>query len=337
MKKKKVKYAVVGLGHIAQVAVIPAFKNSKSSELYALVSGDRQKLKILSNKYNVEKKYYYRDFNECLKDDNLDAVYISLPNHLHYQYVLRAAEAGKHILCEKPLAVTSHQARQMIAAARFNNIKLMTAYRLHFDPANLKAIELVQSGKIGRPRYFTSEFGHQIKEDNIRASFREGGSPLHDLGIYCINAARYLMQAEPIEVFAMAASPAARLPEIEQTVTATMRFPQDQLATFTCSFASAGVTNYRVVGDKGNLFIENVYDYTGEVTHHLTVDEKTKTWTSKPGDQFAAELDYFSSCILKNKNPEPSGTEGLVDLMIIEALLYSIKTGKAVRLHTPKV
>jgi glucose-fructose oxidoreductase len=338
MKKGKVNYAVVGLGHIAQVAVLPAFKNSANSELVALVSGDDTKLRTLAKKYKVEDTYRYHEYDACLFDENVHAVYIALPNRMHHEYVIRAAEAGKHILCEKPLAVTARDAREMIRAARHNGVKLMTAYRLHFDPANLRSIELIKSGKIGEPRYITSEFGHQVKETNIRAEAEEGGTPLHDLGIYCINAARYLMRAEPVEVFAMAASPARRLPEIEQTVTAIMRFPKDRIATFTCSFASGEISNFRVIGDKGDLFLENPYEYTGEVTHHLTVNEKKKVWTSKAGDQFAAELDYFSDCLITGRNPEPSGVEGLIDLQIIEALMESIRTGRAVRMgYMPKV
>jgi len=336
-KKRKINYAVVGLGHIAQVAVLPAFKNSKNSELVGIVSGDPQKLKALSKKYKVDQTYSYSEYDDCLNDPNIDAVYIALPNHLHKDFAIKAAEKGKHILCEKPLAVTVKDAQAMESAARHNKVKLMTAYRLHFDPANLRSIELIQSGKIGTPRYFTSEFGHQVKEDNIRAEAIEGGSPLHDLGIYCINAARYLMRAEPTEVFAMAASPAHRLPQIEQTVIATLKFPQDRLASFLCSFASSGISNFRVIGDKGDLFVKDAYEYVGEVTHQLTVNEKTKTWKSKKGDQFAAELDYFSACIIQNKTPEPSGAEGIADLKIIDALMESLKTRKAVKLSTTQI
>lgn len=335
--KKKINYAVIGLGHIAQVAILPAFRNAKNSKLTALVSGDPKKLKTLGKRYGVKKQFSYDQIEECLRDPELDAVYIALPNHLHKKYALMCAEAEKHILCEKPIAVTQMDAKEIVMAAQKNDVKLMTAYRLHFDPSNLRAIDVIQSGKIGEPLFFTSEFGHQIKEDNIRAEAKEGGSPLHDLGIYCINASRYIMRAEPIEVFAMAASPAKKLPEIEQTVTATLKFPDERLATFICSFASAGVSNFRVVGSKGDLFIENVYEYTGESFHTLTVNDKKRSWTSKAGDQFAAELIYFSNCILRNRPVETSGTEGVVDVQIIEALLKSIKTGKAVRLVTDKI
>jgi predicted dehydrogenase len=337
MKKDSIRYAVVGLGHIAQVAVLPAFKAAKNSILHSLVSGDAKKLKELSKKYKVENSFSYDEYKECLKDSSLDAVYIALPNHLHKKFAILAAEAGKHVLCEKPLAVTVKDAEEIVAACRRNKVKLMTAYRLHLDPTNLKAIELVHSGKIGTPRFFTSEFGHQVKGDNIRAEAIEGGSPLHDLGIYCINASRYIMRAEPTEVFAVAASPAARLAQIKQTVTAIMKFPGDRLATFLCSFASAGISNFRVIGDKGDLFIENPYEYKGKASVCLTIDEKAKEWDVKIGDQFAAELQYFSDCIIHDRLPEPSGIEGLIDMKIIEALNDSLKIGKPVKLSTPKI
>lgn len=145
------------------------------------------------------------------------------------------------------------------------------------------------------------------------------------------------MRAEPTEVMAMAASPApSRLPKIEQTVTAILKFPHDRVATFICSFASAGVSNFRVIGDKGDLFIENVYEYVGKAKNTLTINEKKQTWTTKAGDQFAAELDYFSSCVQTGKHPETSAQEGLADLVIIEALLQSLKTGKTVKVKSIK-
>jgi predicted dehydrogenase len=333
MKKKKLRYAVVGLGHIAQVAVLPAFKEAKNSELVALVSDNSTKLKKLSQKYKVSHTYSYEQYDECLNSGNIDAVYIALPNHMHKEYVNRAAQAGIHVLCEKPLAVSSEDCNEMARVVRAAKIKFMVAYRLHFDPANREAIRIVNSGKIGEPRYFTSEFGYVLKKNNLRMSPKEGSGPLHDIGIYCINAARYLFEAEPVEVFAYGTSGDPSFSKIHETVTAILKFPKERTASFTCSFGSGAISNYRVVGTKGDLLIENVYEYEGELKHRLTVAEKKRKWTSKPGDQFAAEIEYFSDCILKNKNPEPSSYEGTADVKIIEALYESIRTKKSVRLR----
>ena len=332
--KQKIRYAVVGLGHIAQVAVLPAFAHaSKNSELTALVSGDKTKLEELGEKYGIAHTYSYKRYDECLHSGEVDAVYIALPNHLHKEYAVRAARAGVHVLCEKPLAVTEKECEKMIRAAEKNNVKLMTAYRLHFDESNLKAIEIVNSGQIGEPRIFNSTFTMQVVEGNIRLRDETGGGTLYDIGIYCLNAARYLFRAEPIEVFAASASAdRKRFAEVEEMTSVVMRFPGDRLAAFTCSFGASSVRAYRVVGTKGDLLVDPAYEYAGELTHHLTIDGKTKERTFPKHDQFAAELLYFSDCVLNDRKPEPSGEEGLIDVAIIRAMYRSAKTGRPVKL-----
>src|SRR5579859_5103895 len=146
----KVRYAVVGLGHITQVAVLPAFRSAANSELFALVSGEADKLEMLGKKYSLEHLYSYQDYSRALS--NVDAVYLALPNHLHREYAVRALAAGVHVLCEKPMAVTSEECRAMIEAARQNHAKLMIAYRLHFEAGNLEAIRLAENGKLGELR-----------------------------------------------------------------------------------------------------------------------------------------------------------------------------------------
>ena len=190
--KQTIRYAVVGLGHLAQVAVLPAFKNAKNSELVAIVSGDAEKRKKLARSIGLEHVYSYDRYDRALAE--VDAVYLVLPNHLHREYAVRAAAAGVHVLCEKPMAVTEEECEAMIEAADSNDVKLMIAYRLHFEKANLEAIKLVKSGKLGDTRIFDSVFGQQITEDNVRVTepVEKGGGPVYDMGVYCINAARYL-------------------------------------------------------------------------------------------------------------------------------------------------
>src|SRR6266702_4505292 len=223
----KVRYAVVGLGHIAQVAVLPAFKNSSNSELVALVAGDTEKLKKLGKKYSLEHLYSYEDYGRVLS--NVDAVYLALPNHLHREYAVRAAAAGVHVLCEKPMAVTEEDCQAMIEAARQNHAKLMIAYRLHFEAGNLEAIRVARSGQLGDLRMFTSEFSQQVADDNVRVTefTAQGGGPLYDIGVYCINAARYLFGTEPTEVFAFSSANTkdTRFQEIDEMTSALLRFP----------------------------------------------------------------------------------------------------------------
>lgn len=337
MKNKKIRYAVVGQGHISQVAILPGFKAARNAELVALVSGDAGKLKALSKRYHVPKTYSYEEYEQCLRSGDIDAVYIALPNHMHREYATRAAEAGIHVLCEKPIAVTTQDSEAIVQSAKKNDIKLMIAYRLHFDPANLKAIDIVNSGKIGEPRYFVSQFGYELKTGNIRMQAGESGGPIHDIGIYCINAVRYLFKEEPNEVFAYGATPDRKYHSIYETVCAVMKFASGKLATFTVSFGSGAISNFRVVGQHGDLFVDNAYEYVGEMTHTLTVGEKQRVWTTKPGDQFAAELRYFSECILKDREPEPAGLEGVTDVKIVEALYRSLKTGKPVSLRSSRI
>jgi predicted dehydrogenase len=230
----KVRYAVVGQGYIAQVAILPAFAHARrNSELAALVSGDRVKRKALGRKYGVAGLYSYEAYDECLRGGGVDAVFIALPNHLHRDYAVRAARAGVHVLCEKPMAMTEADCKAMIAAARRGRVKLMVAYRLHFEEANLKAAEMTRSGKLGEPRIFDSLFTMQVKAGNIRVQ-GEGGGALYDIGVYCINAARALFAAEPVEVFAWSANNGERrFREVDEMTAAVMRFPGERLATFT--------------------------------------------------------------------------------------------------------
>jgi len=254
--KKKVRYAVVGLGFISQDAVLPAFVNAKSnSELRALVTNDPVKARKLGRTYNVPHTYTYENFDLCLKSGEIDAVYIALPNAMHRAYAVAAANAGIHVLCEKPMALDEVECHAMMGAANDNGVKMMIAYRLHFDSANLRAIETLRSGKIGKPRLFTSTFSQQVTPGNIRLDRDLGGGPVWDLGVYCINAARYLFQAEPQEVFAFAATNNndERFREVEESVTAALRFSDDRLATFSCSFGAADASTYQVVGTKGYL------------------------------------------------------------------------------------
>jgi predicted dehydrogenase len=331
--KKKIRYAVVGLGHIAQTAVLPAFEHAENSELAALVTGDPKKDRELSERYDVN-AYNYDDLEKAFEKEQIDAVYIATPNALHREHTERAARADVHVLCEKPMAVTEEDCQAMMQAAEKNNVKLMIAYRLHFNDANLSAVELAQSGDLGELRYFGSLFGLQVNQGNIRTRKKLGGGPLFDIGVYCINAARYLFHDEPIEVVALTANNGEeRFVEIEEMIGAVMRFPGERLATFICSFASADVADYDLIGTRGRLRLENAYEYLGELKCVTIINGKTTEKTFKPGDQFAPELIYFSDCIIHDRVPEPSGREGLADIRVINAIYHSAEIGRAVRIE----
>jgi predicted dehydrogenase len=189
--RQPVRYAVVGLGHIAQVAVLPAFAHARrNSVLTALVSDDPAKLEALGRKHRVKGTYSYEDYEQCLAE--VDAVFITLPNSMHAEYTVRAARRGVHVLCEKPMAVRVGECKRMIRACDVAGVKLMIAYRLHFEPLNLAAVVAARRGQLGALKYFTSAFSMRVREGNIRTEPALGGGTLYDIGVYCINAARNL-------------------------------------------------------------------------------------------------------------------------------------------------
>lgn len=332
MAQSKVRYAVVGLGHIAQAAVLPAFAHAKrNSSLHALVSGSVEKLNTLGDRYRVPVRASYDNYERCLKE--VDAVYICTPNSEHADLAVRAAKAGVHVLCEKPLAVTEAECSRMIAAAAAADVRIMTAYRLHFEPLFLEIVEMVRSGKIGEPRFFNSSFSMHAKPGGIRTKRELGGGTLFDLGVYCINAARLMFRAEPTEVFAYSIDGArADMPEIDEMTSGVMRFDGDRLATFTTSFAANGVSDLRVVGTEGDIHAEPAYQHSEALGYTLTVGEKVTRKKGRRRDQFAAELVYFSDCVLNGKNPEPSAEEGCWDVRVVDALYESARIGKPVSL-----
>ncbi len=336
---RKIRYAVVGLGYISQVAVLPAFEHAQTnSALTALVSGDPKKLKSLSRKYGVKHAYSYEQYADCLASGKVDAVYIALPNHMHRAYAEAAAEAGVDILCEKPMALDEVECEAMIAEAEKARVKLMIAYRLHFERGNLHAIQTVTSGKIGEPRIITSVFSQQVKPGNSRLKKDVGGGAVYDMGVYCINAARYLFRDEPEEVFAWNFGwDENRFREVPATTTGLLKFPHDRFASFTCSFGVADRSVFEVIGSKGVLRMDPAYEMAEALKSETVIGDKKSKKTFAKRDQFAAEIAYFSDCILNDKEPEPSGRDGLADVRIIQALLTSAENNRPISLKAPVI
>ncbi|MGH9866720.1 MAG: Gfo/Idh/MocA family protein [Candidatus Polarisedimenticolia bacterium] len=334
---RRIRFAVVGEGYIAQAAVLPAFRNaSKHAELTALVSGDRVKLSRTGKTYGVSRLYTYDQFDEMLSSGAVDAVYIALPNDLHREYTVRAAGAGLHVLCEKPMAVTEDDCVAMIEAAERAGVKLMIAYRLHFEPAHLAAVELARSGKLGDLKLFNSTFTMQVYPPNIRLEAERGGGTLYDIGIYCINAARYFLGAEPVEALAVTANTGdRRFREVDEATSAVLRFPDGRLASFLCSFGAADISSLTLAGTGGHLEMDPAYEYAQGISLHVTADGRRRRRDFGKHDQFAAELIYFANCILRDQEPEPSGKEGLIDVRIILALYESARIGQSVTMEVP--
>lgn len=332
---KPVRYAVIGLGHIAQAAVLPAFRHAKrNSVLAALVSGDARKRRELGKRYRVTRLCDYDEIDDLFASGEIDAVYIALPNDQHKDYAIRAARAGLHVLCEKPMAVTARDCEAMMRAARKARVKLMIAYRLHFERANLEVAQLARSGQLGDLRFFSSDFAMQVSDDNIRLrKTRQGGGPLYDIGIYCINAARYCLGADPVAVWASGTrSNDRRFKQTDETVIGALRFKDERVATFTCSFGAADRSTYTVTGTRGSVTIDPAYEYAVGLSYEARIGDRKRKKRFGKSDQFAPQLTYFSDCVLNDREPEPSGEEGLADVRIIEAMLRSMRSGRWVTL-----
>ncbi len=254
---KKVRYAVVGAGWISQEAFMPAVAQTGNSEMVAIVTGNSDTAAKLAAFHGVPETCGYDGYDALLASGRVDAVYIALPNSMHADFAIRAAKAGIHAMVEKPLAVTVAECQAMIDAAKAGGVHLMTAYRLHTEPGTIDVIDRIRQGEIGDPRIFTSVFSFQSGPDNHRLKADHWGGPLQDIGVYCLNAARHVFGAEPVEVTAMQTfGTDARSAEVAEMVTATLRFPGGRLATVTVSFNGADNDWYRVTGTKGEIVMD---------------------------------------------------------------------------------
>ena len=332
----KIGYCIVGLGRISMQHFMPAVKMSNKSRVTALVSGHRDKAERMAAEYGVPSSniYNYENYDEIGKNPNIDAVYIALPNSMHAEYTIRAAKAGKHVLCEKPMATSVEQSRAMIQACASAGRKLMIAYRCQYEPTNLRAVQLIREGKLGSIQSIESAFGFPIAPNEWRLDKKlSGGGPLVDVGIYCLNASRYLTGTEPSEVegFSSVVDHDGRFAQVEETLSWTMKFPGGVLATCTCTYGSPMRGYFRVRGSRGTITMDPAFNYD---KLHLSAEfESGQSLEFAPGDpdpnQFLREADHLADCILQNKEPKTAGQEGLRDMELIAQIYRSCERGNA--------
>lgn len=328
---KKVRYAIVGLGNIAQQALMPGVKHTGNSEITALVSGNPAKLKELARDYGVEDTYAYEQFGDLIASGQVDAIYLATPNWRHAEFAVPALEAGIHVLCEKPLEISTSQAQAIRNAAQKGSAKLMVAYRLHFEPATLDAITRIRKGELGTILAFTSLFTQKVDPENHRAKHGVEAGPLFDMGPYPINAIRYLFGDEPEEVLSASATRQAGL-GLDDTWAVVLKMPGERLATFTVSYAANSVDSFIVAGTEGSIHMSPAYGFGEGLAQSRTIGSKKASETFKATDQFGGELKYFSDCILEGKEPEPDGEEGLADLRVLEGIVRAKETGQPQKL-----
>jgi predicted dehydrogenase len=338
--KRKVGWAVVGLGELALEEVMPAFREAKLSEPVALVSGHPEKARKVAEVYGIDPQniYDYQNYDRLAENRRVEVVYVILPNSMHAEYTARGLKAGKHVLCEKPMAVTVAESERMIAVAREARRKLMIAYRLHYEPYNQKVMELSRQKAYGELKTFSSSNTQDVKAPNIRLSKALGGGPVGDVGVYCINTARYVINEEPVEVTAYEHRPAddPRFREVPETVVFTLRYPSGVIAHCECGFGHARSERYRVVGSKGYVEMDPAFGYRGQRLFLMEQGEgqgggRKSELKLEPVNQFAAEMDHFSECVLNDTEPRTPGELGLADMRIVEAVHEAARTGRPAR------
>jgi len=339
--KDRIGYAIVGLGHLSLEELLPALNACRKSRLAALVSGSPDKLKKVAEQYGVkpESCYSYENYDQIKNNPDVDVIYIVLPNGLHKDYVIRGARAGKHILCEKPMANSAAECREMIMACNTAGVKLMVAYRIQYQPHNRKIRDLLKQKALGETKYIQATNGQaSANPDHWRhKKALAGGGALPDIGLYCINTNRFILGQEPTEVFAYQYStPGDPLfAEVEEMVSWQMKFPNGIIANCVTNYDSHDNKDYGVFCEKGWLKLDNAYAYTGQDLKKSHAEGKEKIIENiviPATDQFAVEMDHFSDCIINNKRPFSTGEEGLQDHIIMEAIYESARTGRPVKI-----
>ncbi len=333
-KRKRVGYVVVGLGRISHKAILPAFRHSERAKLVAVVSGTAEKARRLADEFGARAWYTYADYDACLANPEVEAVFIATDNASHAPFSVRAAQAGRHVLCEKPMATTVEECRQMIRACRERNVRLMIAYRKYFEPASLALKNLVASGKLGKLKIIHSAFTFTLAPGKRGAAWHlnsraSGGGALVDVGIYCVNAVRWLTGMEPVEANAYSWSEDRKhFGDVEQSIGFQLKFPDSLFVQASASFGAARATFLNVIGEKGWAALDPAFAYDEERRLFGKIEGRWFEKHFKVIDEFALELDAFADCIRRGRDPEPNGWEGLRDVAVMQAIYRAARRGK---------
>jgi len=341
--KKRTGYAIVGLGKLTLGNILPAFASCKHSKVVALVSGDAQKASNVADQYGIDPKniYNYQNFDSIKDNKEIDAVYIVLPNSMHHEFTLRAAAAGKHVLCEKPMANSVQESEEMIEACKKADRKLMIAYRVQYEPNNKMIMEWIRNKEYGTVKHIELFNGQNIGDPTqwrLKKSLAGGGA-LVDIGIYCLNTCRYLLGEEPDSVAASIHSTPGddRFKEVEESIFFQLRFPSGVTANCASSYGAHQSRRYRVYSEEAWFGMDPAFPYKGLKTEFSQANDNVE-WKSNPSipeaDQFALEIDHFTQCIQHDLKPFTPGEEGLQDHKIMQAIYRSATEQKVIKLDT---
>ncbi len=338
---RRLGVAVVGLGNLALAQVLPAFGEAKYCKPAALVSGSPAKAREVAAQYGIPERslYSYANFDSIRNNPDVDIVYVILPNSMHAEFTVRGAQAGKHILCEKPMATSAAECRTMIDACAKANKKLMIAYRIQYEPNNRYMRQLVQTQQYGPVKIIEAVNG-QAQGDPSQWRQKKalaGGGALPDVGLYCLNTTRFLTGEEPSEVMATLYSTPGdpRFAEVEESVLWQMRFPSGIQSNNVTSYGFHEDRRYRVHAARGWFGLDPAFSYHGlqpELSYASGETEHRERPQIGDKNQFALEMDHLAECIMQNKTPFTPGEEGLQDQVIMEAIYQSARTGRPVPL-----
>ena len=331
--ERKLGFALVGLGSLSTNQIAPALQNTRFCRLAGIVTGSPTKAKKWQARYNLPDKniYNYDTMEQMADNPDIDVVYVVTPNALHAEHTLKAARAGKHVLCEKPMEVSSEKCQQMIDACKKAGRQLAIGYRLHFEPNNLECVRLAREKVFGDVKMIQADFGFHAGDPNQWRLNRalSGGGPLMDVGIYALQATRYITGEEPTLITAVeTTNDHVKFKSVEENIAWQMKFPSGIIANCSSTYGFNGLDRYKAFAEKGWFQLAPAYDYTG--IQGLRSDGELIKLES--GDQFVAEMDNFAQCILTNQPTKVPGEEGLRDIKIMMAIYEAARTGTSVKL-----
>ena len=333
---RKLGFALVGLGRLSEGQLVPAFKTTKHCRLAALVSGKPDKAKAWAQQNGVPEKniYGYQDFDRIRDNPDVDVVYVVLPNSMHAEYTIRAAKAGKHVLCEKPMAISVKECDEMIAACKAAGRQLAIGYRLHFEPHNLEMMRLAREKVFGAVKVVETAGGFRIGDPTqwrLNKALSGGGSLL-DIGLYALQAARYITAEEPTSVTAVQTiTDPVKFKDIDESIVFSFKFPGGAVANCSSSYAT-GLNRYWAGAEEGWFEVAPALNYKGIRGRTARRGEAPKDMAFPEIDQFAAEMDDFARCILENRPTRVPGEEGRRDQRIMAAIYEAAASGRAVAL-----
>lgn len=326
---KKVRWGILSTAKIGRTQLIPAMKRASNAEVVAIASRG-EKVKSVARELSIPKAY--ESYEQLLEDPDVDVVYIPLPNHLHKEWVMKAAKAGKHILCEKPVALTAEDAKEIVTVCKENNVLFMEAFMYQFHPQHQRVRDIIASGEIGEVRLMRASFSFFLKdrEENIRMDLKKGGGSLYDVGCYCIHSIRNILQSEPETVHVTGETD--REKGVDISAFGYMKMENGVSAIFDSSFDMNYRNQYEVIGTKGTIIVPRAYRPDTEGGEGLIIIEKENEQRVERvyGDQYALEVEHFSECVLKGEQPVYSGDNTIRNMMVIDACYKSLRLNKKI-------